>query len=85
MSQSDLEKLPNIGKVVAEKLVDAGINTPEELRKTGAKNAFLKLRLRDPTACLSMLYGLEGAVEGIRWHSLSDEKKKQLKEFYQSL
>ncbi|MDV0447575.1 hypothetical protein MsAg5_14810 [Methanosarcinaceae archaeon Ag5] len=85
MSESDLQKMPNIGKVAAGKLVEAGIETPEEFRKLGSQRAFLELRLRDPTVCLSMLYGLEGAVEGVRWHALSDEKKKQLKDFYKSL
>ncbi len=32
-----------------------------------------------------MLYALEGAIEGIRWYSLSNDIKQELKEFYKTL
>ncbi len=32
-----------------------------------------------------MLYGLEGAIKGIRWYLLSKEEKAELKEFYNSI
>ena len=38
-----LSDLPNIGKVVEERLIQAGINTPEELRATGAGQAWLMI------------------------------------------
>ena len=83
---ANLSDLPNIGKVAEAKLMAAGIDTPEALRKAGSKEAFLRVRLHsDPEACLSMLYGLEGAVEGIRWHGLSQSKRKELKAFFDSL
>lgn len=69
-----LTQLPNIGKTVAEKLIQAGITTPKELLKTGSEKAFIRIRTIDPTACLSMLQGLEGAVQGIRWHHLPKER-----------
>ena len=31
-----------------------------------------------------MLYALEGAIQGIRWHDLSKEKKDNLRDFYNS-
>jgi DNA transformation protein len=80
-----LQELPNIGKVTDTLLNEIGIHTPEELRKVGSKEAFLWIRQKDPTACLHMLYGLEGAVEGISDSLLSKETKKELKEFYNSL
>ena len=79
---SDLTKLPNIGKVVAEKLEQVGISSAEELKQVGSENAFIRLKTIDPGACLSMLCGLEGAVQGIRWHNLSPERKQELKEFF---
>lgn len=77
-----LTQLPNIGKTVAEKLIQAGITTPKELMEIGSKQAFIRIQTIDPTACLSMLQGLEGAVQGIRWHHLTIERKEELKEFY---
>jgi len=78
----DLTQLPNIGKVVAEKLIQAGINTPEELISTGTEQAFIRLQTIDETACLSMLQAIEGAVQGIRWHNLPKERKTELIDFY---
>lgn len=80
--ESELTQLPNIGKVVAEKLKEVGIDTPEELRKVGAEQAFIRLQTIDDGACLCMLQGLEGAVQGIRWHNLSPERKAELKAFF---
>ena len=82
---SELQKLPNIGKITATLLLDAEINTPEKLVDLGSKEAFLRIRLLDPTACLHMLYGLEGAVQGIRDTDLSIETKQDLKSFYKKL
>lgn len=79
---NQLTQLPNIGKVVAEKLIQAGITTPKELLEIGSEQAFIRIQTIDPTACLSMLQGLEGAVQGIRWHHLPKERKAELKEFY---
>lgn len=79
---NDLTQLPNIGKTVAEKLTQAGITTPGELLAIGSEQAFIRIQTIDPTACLSMLQGLEGAVQGIRWHHLPNEKKAELKEFF---
>ena len=78
----ELTDLPNIGKVVAEKLKEVGIDTPEELRKVGAEQAFIRLQTKDEGACLCMLQGLEGAVQGIRWHNLPKERKEELKQFF---
>ena len=80
--QIDLTQLPNIGKTVAKKLTVAGITTPKELMEIGSEQAFIRIQTIDLTACLCMLQGLEGAVQGIRWHHLPTERKAELKEFY---
>lgn len=77
-----LSDLPNIGKITEEELNQVGIYTPEQLIETGSKEAYLKIRQIDPGACLHLLYGLEGAVEGIRYTKLSDSTKEDLKEFF---
>ncbi len=79
--QIKLTEMPNIGKVVTEKLCQVGITTPEELREIGTEQAFIRLQTIDETACLSLLQALEGAVQGIRWHNLPKERKEELKEF----
>jgi DNA transformation protein and related proteins len=76
-----LTQMDNIGKVVAEKLIQVGITTPEELRAIGTEQAFIRLQTIDETACFSMLQGLEGAIQGIRWHNLPKERKEELKDF----
>lgn len=82
----ELSSLPNISKVNELKLTQAGIKTPEQLKAIGSKEAIRMVReTSDPGACLNMLYGLEGAIRGIRWHDLSDDVKKDLKEFHNTL
>lgn len=79
----ELSKLPNIGKTVEEQLAQAGIVTADELRKIGAKAAWLKIRQIDPSACIHRLLALEGAIEGVKKSLLPDEVKADLKVFYQ--
>lgn len=81
-----LAALPNMGKVTVQKLRAVGIETPEQLRKAGAKDAFLRVRAAvDPEACVQFLYGLQGAIEGIRDTLLSEETKDDLRKFADSL
>ncbi|MCB2220873.1 MAG: TfoX/Sxy family protein [Bacteroidetes bacterium] len=76
-----LSSLPNIGKTLEEKLMQAGIQTPEDLLKAGSENALLRIRAFDDSACFNMLCALEGAIQGIRWHGLPGERKEELKQF----
>jgi DNA transformation protein and related proteins len=79
--RSDLSEYINIGKDAEKKLIQAGIDTFKKLESIGSQQAFIKLQTIDPGACLSLLCALEGAIEGIRWHDLSPEKKAELKAF----
>lgn len=81
----NLSSAPNIGEVLSNRLELAGINSPEELRTIGSKEAFLRVREVYPEACINHLYAIEGAVQNIRWHYLSNETKQELKAFYCSL
>ncbi len=82
---NNLMDLPNVGKVLEDLLNQIGVHTYEELSAMGSKQAFLKIRQKDSSACLHMLYGLEGAIEGIKDSLLSREVKEDLKEFYRAL
>jgi len=75
-----LASLPNIGDVLAEKLATAGITGYDELVSLGSVEAMLKIRDGlDPGACYNMLYAIEGAIRGVRWHNIPKEERNQLK------
>jgi len=78
----DLSMLPNIGKTIELQLNEVGIKTPKQLIEIGSKQAWLRIKGIDDSACINRLYGLEGAIQGVRWHNLSKEVKIELKEFY---
>ena len=81
----DLTRLPNIGLTLAEKLKLVGISTPSDLINTGSENAMIKIKTVDKDACVNMLFALEGAIQGIRWHNLDKNRKTELTEFYNRL
>jgi DNA transformation protein and related proteins len=81
----DLNTLPNMGKDTIRRLKEVGINSAEELKAVGSEQAFMRLRAIDPGACLSLLCGLEGAVQGTRWHQLPTERKEELMHFIRML
>lgn len=78
----ELTKLPNIGKALEKQLCHVGINTIDDLIDTGSKEAWLKIKEVDESACINRLMALEGAIQNIRWHDLSETDKKNLKDFY---
>lgn len=78
---SELVSMMNIGKEMAKKLTAVGIDSSEQLMEAGSKQAFLKLKERYPQVCLVHLYALEGAIQNVEFNSLSEDMKKELKEF----
>lgn len=82
MTNDPLQALPNIGSVVAGQLREVGIDSPDALRETGAKEAWLRILAIDTSACYNRLMGLEGAIRGIPKKQLPDETKEDLKAFY---
>ena len=82
---TELISMTNIGKEMARKLTSVGIDSKEKLSETGSKEAFFKLKAAYPSVCLVHLYTLEGAIQNTEFNSLSEDKKKELKEFSDSL
>lgn len=82
---SELTAMMNIGKEMARKLTSVGIDSPEKLIELGSKKAFAKLKEAYPNVCLVHLYTLEGAIYNTEYNRLSDDKKKDLKKFSDSL
>lgn len=78
---AELTSMMNIGSEMAKKLTSVGIDSPEKLIETGSKQAFFKLKEAYPSVCLVHLYALEGAICNTEFNSLSEDTKKELKEF----
>ena len=78
---AELTEMINIGKEMAKKLTAVGIDSSEKLIKIVSKQAFLQLKKAYPSVCLVHLYTLEGAITDTEFNCLSEEKKKELKEF----
>lgn len=74
----DLTKLPNIGKTLAAELQGAGIEDAMELQRLGSVEAALRIDRGGRDACQSLLYALEGAVRGVRWHSIPKQERQAL-------
>lgn len=81
----ELKGMPNVGKITIKRLKNVGITTGDELISLGSKEVYKKLLAYEGDTCLDTLYGLEGAVEGIRWCNLSDNTKKDLKSFFREI
>lgn len=73
--------LPNIGQELEKKLLAVGIDSPEGLREKGSRNAFVKIKTIDSSACFNMLLSLEGAVQGLLSDELEGQIVSELKEF----
>jgi DNA transformation protein len=73
--------MENIGAVLEALLIKAGIHDSTELLDAGSKEAFKKIKNIDGQACINMLFALEGAVQGKRWHKLSQQEKEDLRFF----
>lgn len=82
---AELASMRNIGKEMERKLKAVGIFSAEELAQTGSKEAFFRLKTRFPNICLVHLYTLQGALDNMKYHQLSDEVKRDLKDFCDDL
>ena len=79
-STPKLTELPNIGPALARRLEAAGITSYRQLAACGSVKAFNKIKTDTGSGCTSMLYALEGAIQGIRWHDLPREIREKLKQ-----
>jgi DNA transformation protein len=83
-----VKQLRNVGPRLAAKLAEAGIDSPEKLRRIGAKEAFTKMypagdAYGDFNA--AYLYALEGAIRDCDWLNIPDSIKEEYKAYAQSL
>jgi len=75
----DLTSLPNIGPVLADKLKQIGITTVDELEAIGSVEALIRIGVTDRSTCYNMLYAIEGAIRGIRWHAIPKGDREMIK------
>lgn len=78
----ELSTLLSIGNKVEQQLNEVGIRTINQLIEIGSRQAWLRIKRIDDSACINRLYALEGAIQGIRWHDLSEVVKEELREFF---
>lgn len=78
----ELSTLLNIGNKVEQQLNEVGIRTINQLIEIDSRQAWLRIKRIDDSACINRLYALEGAIQGIRWHDLSEVVKEELREFF---
>jgi hypothetical protein len=73
-----LRSLPNIGKVMEEKLKQIGITSRKEFLKRDPYKVFDELKKKvDPTLCRCALAGVVGAKKGAPWHRITKETARE--------
>jgi DNA transformation protein len=81
-------QLRNVGPALAARLIDAGIDSPETLRRMGAKRAFEKMYTSGDAYGdfnAAYLYALEGAIRDCDWLAIPDDVKQEFKAYAQEL
>lgn len=82
MIVSDLKSLPNIGVRLDTLLKKAGINTHQQLKTLGSVETVLRITGGKPLIGYNMLYAIEGAIRGVRWHGIPKDELRLLREQY---
>ncbi len=79
---TELTTLPNIGEKLAGELHKVGITSAEQLSRLGSVEAAVRITRGRPHTGYNLLYALEGAVRGVRWHSLPKEDRARVRAEY---
>ena len=74
----NLKDLKNLGPTSQQMLIQAGINTPQELAALGPVAAYLKVKACGVTASLNLLYAMYGALNDCHWTAIPADEKQQL-------
>lgn len=74
-----------IGKTMEKKLHSVGIHTAEELIELGSAEAVKRLKTLYPTTCVTILYHLDAAIEGIDMKMLPAGRRADLKRYFEIL
>jgi DNA transformation protein and related proteins len=75
---SELLQLKNLGMASVNILRAIGINTYADLKRTGAVEAYRRIRARDINVSKVMLYALQGALLDVHWNEIPPDLKAKL-------
>jgi DNA transformation protein len=76
-----IDHLPNLGPFLTRRLAEIDVHDVDALRALGAVEAYARLKFRfGREITLNALWGMDAALAGIDWRSLSDRRKSELKE-----
>lgn len=75
---AELSERPNLGTTLTAELSRAGIDTVERLSELGSIESALAILRGGEDVCANKLYALEGAIRGVRWHSIPEEELRAL-------
>ena len=73
-----LRDLPNLGPASERMLRAAGIETPEQLDELGAVEAYRRAVAAGAHPTRNLLWAIEGALEGLDWRQLPEERRRRL-------
>lgn len=59
-------------------LVQAGVNSPSDLRALGSVHAFLQVREAGLRPSLNLLWALEGAIQDLPWQQVARTDRLRL-------
>ena len=74
-----LTDLPNIGPTLAKELVQVGVENERHLKRLGSVDAAVRISYAGAGACYNVLYALEGAIRGVRWHTIPKAERERIK------
>ncbi len=84
----ELQKIKNVGPVMAKKLYDAEIYSLEEMVRIGTEDVYLMIDESGGfcgTHHAGYLYAIEAAIIDCAWQDVPENRKIELKEFSKSL
>ncbi|MDC0609474.1 TfoX/Sxy family DNA transformation protein [Vibrio sp.] len=74
-----LKDLPNLRLSIERMLKKAGIKTVDELIEQGSVRAYRAIKDTSPSdPSLELLWALEGAIEGIHWSVITQDRRDEL-------
>lgn len=73
-----IQEMQNLGPKSAEQLMQIGIKSDANLKRMGARKAFLKLRKAGLNPSLNFLYAMQGALELRHWASFSNDERFEM-------
>jgi len=77
-AEDSLRSLPNVGKVLEEKLKQIGITSRREFLKRDPYKIFDELKEKvDPTLCRCALASVVGAKKGAPWHRIAKDTARE--------